>query len=244
MPTLSSENPLVSVIIPAYNVAHYLNEALESVRAQTYRCFEIIVVDDSSTDETPLVAQSGGDVRYYRQERQGGGSARNKGISLAKGELLAFLDADDLWSADKLLKQVEFYMALPPTQFPTVLYAHARQFFSPELDEASRSNIHLPAHDQRGYLAGTLLITPTDFCAIGPYGAIFGDCVDWHLRALDAGAQIHVLPDVMLFRRIHGTNMSRTQSDDKRQYVRSLKASLDRRRQQASEENTKSSTSG
>ncbi len=236
MSALSSSAPLVSIVIPAYNVAHYLDEALESARAQTYRAFEIIVVDDGSTDETAQVAQSGGDVRYLKQERQGCGLARNTGVEMARGELLAFLDADDLWAPNKLEKQVAFYTSLPHTPRPTVIYSHVRQFFSPELDAASRANIRLPDHDQPAHLPGALLLTLADFWEIGPYVSMLGDSIDWHLRAIDAGAQIHVLPDVLLFRRIHTTNMSRTQAADKQQYVRSLKASLDRRRQRAAQE--------
>ncbi|RYX81618.1 glycosyltransferase family 2 protein [bacterium] len=232
MPTLSSPTPLVSIVMPAYNVAHYLNEALESIRAQTYRHYEIILVDDGSTDETAKIAQSEGDVRYFKQANQGCGGARNTGIAEAQGELLAFLDADDLWSPDKLSKQVAFYQALPKTETPTFVYAHVRQFFSPEIDEANRANIRLPEHAQPAHLAGALLTTCADFATIGPFESILGDSIDWHLRSLEAGANIHMMPDVMLFRRIHNTNMSRAQEYDKRQYVRSLKASLDRRRQQ------------
>jgi glycosyltransferase involved in cell wall biosynthesis len=90
--------PRFSVIIPTYNRAALLREALESVFAQTFTDYEVIVVDDGSADETPAVIASYGDrVRFYRQENSGPGAARNLGIQNASGEYVAFLDSDDLW---------------------------------------------------------------------------------------------------------------------------------------------------
>ena len=100
--------PSVSVVIPAFNSATYIVETLNSVISQTYPVAEIIVVDDGSTDQTyERVAQFHGLVQYVRQERQGVSRARNVGISLANSEFIAFLDADDLWMPDKLMKQIE-----------------------------------------------------------------------------------------------------------------------------------------
>lgn len=86
---------LVSVIIPCYNQARFLSEAIESVLAQTYKNFEIIVIDDGSTDNTRQIVEQYEEVRYLRQENQGVASARNLGLRLSKGEYLVFLDADD-----------------------------------------------------------------------------------------------------------------------------------------------------
>jgi glycosyltransferase involved in cell wall biosynthesis len=100
---------LVSVIIPAYNAAEYLREAIESVLAQTYQSFEIIVVDDGSTDHTRDVCASfGSKLRYIYQENDGtgGGGAQTHGIRESSGELIAFLDQDDRWRPDKLKKQI------------------------------------------------------------------------------------------------------------------------------------------
>jgi glycosyltransferase involved in cell wall biosynthesis len=88
-------NPLVSVIIPCYNQAHFLNEAIESVLAQSYQTFEIIVVDDGSTDGTADVATNYEPVHYIRQDNQGLAAARNTGLRHSTGEYLVFLDADD-----------------------------------------------------------------------------------------------------------------------------------------------------
>src|SRR5947207_2336490 len=100
---------LVSVVIPTFNSADFLVQALESVLAQTYQDFEILVVDDASTDRTQEAIRPFADrITYLRQEPGGPSVARNRGILQAKGELIAFLDADDLWRPAKLTRQVEY----------------------------------------------------------------------------------------------------------------------------------------
>jgi glycosyltransferase involved in cell wall biosynthesis len=101
--------PKVSIIIPAYNADQYIRTALESVLAQSYRDYEVIVVDDGSTDDTKATVHAvGGPIHYIYQSNQGASAARNTGIRAVKGELLCFLDADDSWTPDKLRTQVEF----------------------------------------------------------------------------------------------------------------------------------------
>lgn len=108
----------VSVIIPAYNAAETLRDAIDSVLAQTYPAYEIIVVDDGSRDATAELAQAYREpVRLIRQTNAGPAAARNAGIAAASGELIAFLDADDVWLPSKLGSQVAFLASHPHYAF-------------------------------------------------------------------------------------------------------------------------------
>lgn len=108
----------VSIIIPTYNRARLVCLAIDSILAQDYTDYEIIVVDDGSTDETAAALEKySGAIRYVRQENRGFGAARNRGLDEAKGEYLAFLDSDDLWTAGKLSIQVEIMDRLSEMAF-------------------------------------------------------------------------------------------------------------------------------
>jgi len=110
----SPQPQMVSVIIPTYNRQAMLKEAVESVLAQDYQNFELIVVDDGSTDLTPETLKSYGEaVTVIRQHNQGVSSARNAGIKAASADLVAFLDSDDLWLPQKLSSQTDFFKANP-----------------------------------------------------------------------------------------------------------------------------------
>jgi glycosyltransferase involved in cell wall biosynthesis len=109
-----TSNPLVSVIIPTYNRGWILTEAIDSVLAQDYKDYELIVVDDGSTDNTREVLDTyGQNILVLRQANKGVSAARNRGIAEAGGQLVAFLDSDDLWLPRKLSRQVGFFNLNP-----------------------------------------------------------------------------------------------------------------------------------
>ena len=110
----SESTPRVSVIIPVYNCPDYVGQAIKSVLDQTYQDYEVIVIDDGSTAETYQALQPYMDsIRYIYQQNQGVASARNKGIEMAQGELIAFLDHDDYFLPNKLALQVACFDAQP-----------------------------------------------------------------------------------------------------------------------------------
>jgi glycosyltransferase involved in cell wall biosynthesis len=110
----SRNKPLVSVIIPTYNRGWVLSEAIDSVLAQDYQDYELFVVDDGSTDNTREILDAyEQDIIVLRQANQGVSAARNRGIAQADGQLVAFLDSDDLWLPRKLSRQVDFFKLNP-----------------------------------------------------------------------------------------------------------------------------------
>ena len=120
MSTLASQTlpqarpPLVSVVVPTFNRAAQIGAAVDSVLAQTYPHWELIVVDDGSQDETPLMLSAYGErIRTIRQENRGVSAARNRGILAAAGEFIALLDSDDYWLPDKLAAQVAYFRQHP-----------------------------------------------------------------------------------------------------------------------------------
>jgi len=109
-----NKNPLVSVIIPTYNRGWILKEAIDSVLSQDFEDFELIVVDDGSTDNTQDILNGyARDIIALRQENHGVSAARNAGIASASGHFIAFLDSDDLWLPGKLARQVDFFKSNP-----------------------------------------------------------------------------------------------------------------------------------
>ena len=115
MPRLSSPTPLVTVVIPVYNGAEYIERTLRSVLQQTYENIEVLVVNDGSTDRTAEIvagmARNDSRVKVFHQENQGVAAARNRGIHESRGELIGFIDADDLWHPENLDEQVACFQS-------------------------------------------------------------------------------------------------------------------------------------
>lgn len=220
----------ISVIIPAYNAAKYLPAALKSVIQQTLPPHEIIIVDDGSTDTTPAIAESAGSrVLYFRQLNQGAGPARNAGVQLANGSLIAFLDADDLWEPDKLAKQ---FLVLSDHPELSAVFSYVQQFISPEINEAIRCKLFCPIEPMVGIHPGTMLIKKDIFEKIGPFSAAYssGEFLEWFCRAKEQGLLYRILPDALMHRRIHDTNSVLTNEKNTTEYMNIIKAALDRRR--------------
>jgi len=219
---------LVSVIIPVYNAARYLGEALASVMAQSYGAHEIIVVDDGSTDDSAQVARSF-PVHYCRRPHGGPGAARNTGVRRARGGCLAFLDADDLWLPDKLERQMAAMASRPGID---AVFGRVEQFADPGAPAGPAAQ--LPAAGTRaGLHAGAMLIRRASFMRVGWFATHWhvGEFLDWYARAVDAGIGIVVLPEVVMRRRVHGNNLTlRSAPAGRADYARVLKAVLDRRK--------------
>ncbi|MBE9060365.1 glycosyltransferase family A protein [cf. Phormidesmis sp. LEGE 11477] len=223
------QKAIVSVIIPAYNNGCYLAEAIDSVLAQDYQPFEIIVVDDGSTDQTAAIAQRYGPaVTYVFQENSGTSVARNRGVELAKGNMLAFLDADDYWASDKLSQQVAVLSSHLELE---AVFGLVEQFRSAELTEIEQRQISCPPSPMAGYLPSAMLITKAAFSRIGLFDPSkrMSEFVDWYAHATEAKLRSHMLPTLVAYRRLHLGNKGR-KTKSNTQLTRLLKASIDRRR--------------
>lgn len=226
---MNSQPLLVSVIIPVYNGERYLAAALESVLAQVPQPLEIIVVDDGSNDQSVQVALGYQPLVQCVQQVHGGiGAARNAGVRVAQGELLAFLDADDLWTPDKLTRQVDYLQKHPEID---MVFGQAEQFISPELSPEQRPA--LPTQPiMAGFVAGAMLIHRGSFAEVGEFATTWtiGEFIDWYGRAQTLGLQSALLPDVVLRRRLHTTNVTRRTQDQRSDYLRIVKARLNAKR--------------
>jgi glycosyltransferase involved in cell wall biosynthesis len=223
---------LISCIIPVYNGERYLGEAIDSILAQTSRPLEIIVVDDGSTDGTAEVAAGYGDrLSYVRQNNAGPAAARNLGLNLAQGEFVAFLDADDLWHPEKLRRQMARFQARPELDY---CVGYVQNFWIPELQaEAEKYRGHRISEPMPGYVTGTLLARCVVFEMLGLFDPALdhGDSTEWFLRAVERGAMTELLPDLLLYRRLHPNNRSRARAANSREeYLKLLKSALDRKR--------------
>ncbi len=153
--------PFFSVIIPAYNRFKSLTEAVESVLSQTYNHFELIVIDDGSTDDTPLIKEIFHDkIKYFFQKNSGVSSARNCGISSAEGTHIAFLDSDDLWLPSKLQAQADFIKNNP-------------EILIHQTDETwIRNGIRVNPMKKHAKRDGNIFIDSLELCLVSPSAVV------------------------------------------------------------------------
>jgi len=221
--------PAVSVIIPCYNGEAYLAEALESVAAQTLQPAQTIVVDDGSTDRSAEIARGFPFVTLVSQQNRGLPSARNAGLDAATGELVAFLDADDVWEPQKLQRQVAYLDTHP--EVPFVFAYHRYLIEDPEaLPPFLRHTLALES--ERSTLPSAWLVRRDALDAVGRFrtGLTISDDLDWLMRASDLGLRPGTVEEVLLSRRIHSSNLSLDARETQRELLGILRESLRRKR--------------
>lgn len=214
----------VSVVIPVYNGSAYIAKAIASVRNQDYRELQIIVVDDGSTDNTSqVVADLEPAVHYIRQDNGGTGVARNRGAQEVSGDFIAFIDADDLWTPGKLALQMAAFDEDPELD---AVWGHVREFSEGEDPERSGR----PA--MAGKHPGTVLFRAAAFRRSGGFATDLpnAEVVDWVSRLEALGMKQRMLPEVLMYRRLHETNKGRDNPEAHREYLYALKRHLDRTR--------------
>jgi glycosyltransferase involved in cell wall biosynthesis len=205
----------VSVVLPVRDGAKYLAEALDSILTQSYRPTEVIVVDDGSRDATPvLLAEYGRSVRTIRQGRLGFGAALNRGIEASTAALLAFCDADDLWTPARLKRQVAH---ITRDAACAGVGGLVQQFVSPELPEL-RATVRVESRPRHVDLLGALLIRRAAVDRVGALDetARIAAGVEWIGRARHLDMHFDALDEVVLLRRIHGANATMKMADQER----------------------------
>ena len=220
------------MVVPVHDGRRFLPAALASIAAQTLAPLEILVVDDGSTDGSGEIAGGFSGVTLRRQPQSGVASARNAGIAAARGDLIAFLDQDDLWAPEKLEKQVAVMRRRPELGY---VLAWETLFLEAGVPQPSWVRPELLAGGHPGYVPGTLLARRDLFDSLGGFDASFenGSDSEWLFRAADRGVPFEVLPVVLLHRRIHDANESRRTERLRPELLRTVKASIDRKRRAA-----------
>jgi len=202
----------VSVIIPVRDGERYLPEALDSLLGQSAPPGEVVVVDDGSTDGTARILASYGDaLRVVYQPPSGQFAAANRGVEASSGEVLGFLDADDLWTRDALAVRLERLLA---DDEPEAVFGRTVQFVSPELDEVARARFQVLSAPAHARLFQTMLIRRHAFDRVGPLATNYRTSpnIDWMSRAQAADLGAAEIDEVVALRRIHGAHVSLTES--------------------------------
>ena len=222
--------PRISVVIPVWNGAQYLRQALESVLAQTYPAAEILVIDDGSTDSSPSIVESFGTVcRLVRQPHSGLARSRNHGIEISTGDLIAFFSHDDIWDRKKLEEQCAVLNDHPDVQY---VISHFEYFLDADASVPENFRKELLDRALVGRIPETLIARRELFKRIGVFSTEYKSIedFDWFLRARDAGIPEATLPQVHLRKRIHGTNMSLLTQGVSTELLEAVRQSLQRKR--------------
>ena len=221
---------MISLVIPAWNAARTLAETLASATAQSLPPDEIIVVDDGSTDETVAIAKAGG-ARIISQPRQGPAVALNTGIAASRGDLLAFLDADDLWVPEKQAQQSARLAAEPERDG---VFGQVANFLCPSVPPEQAGRYRIVTEPTPGWLLGALMIRRARFEAVGGFTPVMtgGAFIDWYDRARQAGLRFAMTEDLALRRRIHPGSWSHRSPARDASYLQMARAAIARRRGQ------------
>jgi glycosyltransferase involved in cell wall biosynthesis len=215
--------PLVSVIVSAFQAEEFLEDAIASILAQSYAPVEVVVCDDGSTDRTPEILAEHPELRTIRQPNAGPAAARNSAVAASHGELLAVFDADDLWPTTRLAVQAAYLAANPD-----VGCVLGRQEWIEPPPWDTRDAVY---GDLDGIPFNSLFVRRAAFEEAGGFDESFthGEDRDFLFRLRERGVRIEVIPEVVVFRRFHGTNLTLS-APSTSPMLRSLRQKLERER--------------
>jgi glycosyltransferase involved in cell wall biosynthesis len=237
-----SSKPLVSVVLPAFNAERFLGEALTSVLAQTYAPVETVVVDDGSSDGTAEVARAHPGIALIEQENGGPSAARNRGFAASRGEFVAFHDADDVMTPDKLAVQVGHMLENPGVgcvlaEQELIVEEGAKLPFWVEGSEVETVMPPRPPEleDEPLVHPMSMVVRRETFERVGGFDESMraAEDFDWMLRAAEEGVEIARLSEVLLRRRVHPDSLTQNAAASRAGLFRAFKARIDRHRARA-----------
>lgn len=215
--------PLVTAFMPVFNAEEFLGAALESLLAQDYAPYEVVVCDDGSTDRTLEILLEYPTVRTVHRKHRGRAAACNAAIEASHGEFLTAFDGDDLWPANRLTMQAT-YLA----EHPEVGCVLGRQEWMNPPPWLGRDPVY---GDLDGIPIGSAMFRRSAFEAVGRFDETFrySEDMDLLVRMRERGIEIAVLPEILLYRRFHGDQMT-AKPPDTLPLLRSLRQKLKRER--------------
>lgn len=208
--------PRVSVLMPVYNCEPYIDKAIESVLNQTYQDFELIVVNDGSTDRSGEIASSYPQVRYYDCPHRGIPATRNFALSKAEGEMIAFLDADDLWTPEKLEHQVNYLEEHPEC---SIIFCRYQNFTDIPEEEMTEKQEKLLGREIDKCLTAACM-RKSLFERFGGFSLTcpYGEDTEWSARLVLGGVDIsRRLEEFLYLRRIHNDNITLAHNENDNQ---------------------------
>jgi glycosyltransferase involved in cell wall biosynthesis len=206
---MTNNNPLISVMMPTYNNAKYIKQAIESIYAQNYDNIEIIVVDDGSTDNTKEIVQQYKDIKYFYTEHKGIPFARNLVLEKSKGEYIAVLDSDDYWLPNKLNTQMQYFKDHPDCE---IVFTKYKNIIDNENIKNDRITINEKNREEKEKKhLPTALIKKSLFEKHGVFDEDFqtGEDSELIFRFEKNGVNLNHFIDTNLYiRRLHGNNIT------------------------------------
>ena len=224
----------VSAIVIARNAERHIGEALDSIFASTHRPDEVVVIDGASTDGTREVASRFSGVRIEAQQGTGIATAYNQGIDSTTGELIAFLSADDRWHPEKTALQLA---AFASNERAEIVLCHVEHALEPGCQPPAGFRTSLLDAPVPGFIMECLMARRAVFNKVGRFNPAFAvsEDTDWFARARDVSVATVVLPETLVWKRVHDRNSSLNEPQINGLLLRALRASLERKRSTAPE---------
>ena len=231
----TADQSTVSVILPLYNGERFIRASSASVLGQTFSDFELLIIDDGSTDNSLAHVPDDPRIRVFRRRNRGVAATRNFGLERACGEFIAFIDQDDCWHPDKLQLQLQAFAHDPDLGYVLTMMQNRLQGDTQKPVWLKEEQVE---KEQIGLLPSSLLARREVFSVIGDFDQSLTNAsdLDWFIRADQAGIKRTILKTVLVVRGIHEANASHAKKLSKRETFMILKRQIEARKQEGTRE--------